>query len=55
MVRIFLELPKYAAKKFKNKRSVVLPLLYTSHLAIIFAKDPNRANEIIKDYYTFKT
>ena len=30
-------------------------MVYCSHLALVFAKIPNRANELIKDYYTFKT
>ena len=48
MVRVFIELPKHQVKKQKNRRSVVMSLLYCSHLAIAYAKAPNRANELVK-------
>jgi len=29
-------------------------MLYCAHLAIVFTKFPSKANELVKEYYTFK-
>ncbi len=51
-----MDLPRYQLKKkYRNRRSVVMSLLYCSHLAYSFTKNPGRASELIKDYYSFKT
>ena len=44
VVRVIIDLPKYQVKKFKNRRSVVLSMLYCCHLTITFSRTPNRAN-----------
>jgi hypothetical protein len=44
VVRVMVDLPKHQTKKQKNRRSVVMSLLYCAHLTVVFAKSPNRAN-----------
>jgi len=42
VIRVIVDLPKYQIKKFRNRRSVVMSLVYCSHLAIKYSKNLER-------------
>jgi hypothetical protein len=54
MIKLIIELSKNQPKRLKNRRSIVISLSYLSHLSIHYGNAPNRANDLLKDYYSFK-
>ena len=55
LLRVFTSLPKYQNKKYKNRRSVAMSLLTSSQIMLRYGNNPEKANDLIKQYYNIKT